>query len=455
MSLRGRLTLSAAGAVALAVLIASVGVYFVVHAQLRSEVDASLRQRVALIQRLPSDFQLPGASSLPKGVPRLPSVPPASLGGPSGYLQLVSTSGKAMRPGGGSVTVPVTARTLAVARGDAATFMYDTTIAGTHVRVLTAPLRKGVALQLVRPLDEVDAVLSRLRWILLAVMVVGVAVAAALGAAVSRTALAPVKRLTETAESVSTTLDLSERIEETGRDEIGRLGASFNRMLQALEGSVSAQRQLVADASHELRTPLTSLRVNVEILLRGDTLAAEERARLGDDIVEQLGEMTLLIDEVVEVARGDTQPLRLESVELDAVVSEVVQRRRRDSPSTEIVATIAPVVVEGERVRIERAIANLVDNACKWSPQNGTVEVQLDADGRLFVRDEGPGFDEVDLPHVFERFYRSADARSLPGSGLGLAIVQQVAETHHGQVTAANRPRGGAVVCLALPLKTS
>ena len=165
--------------------------------------------------------------------------------------------------------------------------------------------------------------------------------------------------------------------------------------------------------------------------------------------------MTILIDEVVEVARGDTQPLRLESVELDEVVSEVVQRRRRDSPATEIVATIAPVVVEGDRARIERAVANLVDNACKWSPQGGTVEVQLDADGRLFVRDEGPGFDEVDLPHVFDRFYRSADARSLPGSGLGLAIVQQVAETHHGQVTAANRPRGGAVVCLALPLETS
>ena len=339
----------------------------------------------------------------------------------------------------------MTARTLAVARGDSGMFMYDTTIAGTHVRVVTAPLRNDAALQLVRPLDEVDAILGRLRWILSAVMVTGVAVAAALGAAVSRTALGPVRRLTETAESVSTTLDLSERIEETGQDEIGRLGASFNRMLQALEGSVSAQRQLVADASHELRTPLTSLRVNVETLLRNGTMPPHERERLGEDIVEQLGEMTILIDEVVEVARGDTQPLRLESVELDEVVSEVVQRRRRDSPATEIVATIAPVVVEGDRARIERAVANLVDNACKWSPQGGTVEVQLDADGRLFVRDEGPGFDEVDLPHVFDRFYRSADARSLPGSGLGLAIVQQVAETHHGQVTAANRPRGGAV----------
>jgi two-component system, OmpR family, sensor histidine kinase MprB len=455
VSLRARLTLAAAGAVALAVLAASIGVYFVVRAQLRGEVDSSLRQRASLIQSLPANFELPSRASLPKGVPQLPSVPPATLGGPSGYLQLVSAAGKATRPGGGSVEVPVTARTIAVARGGSGAFMYDATIAGTHVRVLAAPLRKGVALQLVRPLDEVDAVLSRLRWILLAVMVTGVAVAAALGAAVSRTALRPVRQLTETAESVSTTLNLSERIEATGRDEIGRLGASFNRMLEALEGSVSAQRQLVADASHELRTPLTSLRVNVETLLRSDRLPADERARLGDDVVEQLGEMTVLIDEVVEVARGDTQPLRRERVELDDVVEAVVERRRRDSPAVEIVVKTKPVVVEGDRLRIERAVANLVENACKWSPRGGTVEVRLGEDGRLFVRDDGPGFDENDLPHVFDRFYRSADARSLPGSGLGLAIVRQVAETHHGWVTAANRPGGGAVLCLALPLETS
>ena len=155
-------------------------------------------------------------------------------------------------------------------------------------------------------------------------MVTGVAVAAALGAAVSRTALGPVRRLTETAESVSTTLDLSERIETTRRDEVGRLGASFHRMLEALQGSVSAQRQLVADASHELRTPLTSIRVNVETLLRGDALPAAERGRLGEDIVDQLGEMTILIDEVVVVARGDAQPVRFERVQLDEVVDEVV-----------------------------------------------------------------------------------------------------------------------------------
>ena len=218
------------------------------------------------------------------------------------------------RPGGGSVEVPVTAHTLAVARGDSGMFMYDATIAGTHVRVVTAPLRKDVALQLVRPLDEVDAVLGRLRWILLAVMVTGVAVAAALGAAVSRTALGPVRRLTETAESVSTTLDLSERIEDDrpGRDRSARRelqpdAGGARRIGECAAATRRGRLPRAADAADELR-------VNVETLLRGDALPAAERGRLGDDIVEQLGEMTILIDEVVEVARGDTQPLRLESV---------------------------------------------------------------------------------------------------------------------------------------------
>ena len=139
MSLRTRLTLSAAGAVAVAVLVASMGVYFVVRSQLRGEVDSNLRQRVVLIQSLPADFRLPRKVTLANGVPRLPSVPPAALGGPSGYLQLVSAAGKVTRPGGGSVEVPVTAHTLAVARGDSGMFMYDARIAGTYVRVVTAP----------------------------------------------------------------------------------------------------------------------------------------------------------------------------------------------------------------------------------------------------------------------------------------------------------------------------
>jgi two-component system sensor histidine kinase MprB len=449
VSLRTRLTLAAAGAVAVAVLVASIGVYFVVRGQLRGEVDSSLRQRAELIQRIPA-----GARPVAPGE-RFPVVAPADLGGASGYLQIVESDGSVSRPGGGSTEIPVTTTTLAVARGEAGMFLYDSTVAGTHVRVITAPLAGGAALQLVRPLNEVDGVLRRLRWILLAVMFVGVAVAAALGAAVSRTALAPVRRLTETTEAVSSTLDLSQRIETTGTDEIGRLAASFNRMLEALEGSVGAQRQLVADASHELRTPLTSLRVNIETLMRGDLLLPEDRARLGEDIVEQLGEMTVLIDEVVEVARGDEQSIEWESVPLDVIVAEVVDRARRNVPSIDIELRTDTVVVRGDPARLERAVANLVDNACKWSPSGGRVDVTLDEAGELIVRDHGPGFAETDLPHAFDRFYRSRDSRSLPGSGLGLAIVRQVAEAHGGTVVAANAPDGGAILRLCVPLENS
>jgi len=457
VSLRARLTLAAAGAVAVAVLVSSIGVYFVVRGQLRGEVDSSLRQRADLIQKIPVGvIENPPSGSRPaSGGVGFPAVPPADLGGPSGYLQLVRSDGTAVRPGGASTEIPVTAGTLAVARGEAGTFLYDSTIAGTHVRVIVAPFGKAAALQLVRPLDEVDGVLHRLRWILIAVMVVGVAVAAALGAAVSRTALAPVRRLTDTTEVVSSTLDLSQRIETTGTDEVGRLAASFNRMLEALESSVGAQRQLVADASHELRTPLTSLRVNIETLMRGEALSPDDTARLGKDIVEQLGEMTLLIDEVVEVARGDEQRIEWEPVRFDGVVSEVVERARRDSPSVEIQLRAERVVVQGDAARLERAAANLVDNACKWSPAGGLVEVTLDASGELVVRDHGPGFAAADLPHVFDRFYRSRDARSLPGSGLGLAIVRQVAEAHGGTAVAANADDGGAVIRLRLPLDNS
>ncbi len=450
MSLRARLTLAAAGAVAIAVLLASIGVYFVVRSQLRGEVDTSLRERATVIQSVVRSGDL--RATVP---PNLPAVPPADLGRASGYLQVVSRDGAVTRGPGARVAVPVDARTLAVARGEEGTFLADSTVAGTHVRVITASIRGARALQLVRPLDEVDGVLKRLRWILLSIAVLGVALAVLLGAAVSRTALRPVRRLTETAENVSRTLDLSERIESTGTDEVGRLAASFNRMLEALEGSVGTQRQLVADASHELRTPLTSLRVNIETLMRGDSLSHEDRSRLSEDVVEQLAEMTTLIDEVVEVARGDEPEAELERLRFDLVVSDCVERAHRNAPGVEFASDLAPVVVRGVPARLERAVANLLDNARKWSPPGGRVDVVLDAAGALVVRDRGAGIAAEDLPHVFDRFYRSKDSRSLPGSGLGLAIVRQVAEAHGGSVRAENAPDGGAILRFSIPLDIS
>jgi two-component system sensor histidine kinase MprB len=270
-----------------------------------------------------------------------------------------------------------------------------------------------------------------------------------LGLLVSRAALTPVRRLTRTTERVTETGDLSERIDARGKDELSRLATSFNTMLGALEESTRAQRQLVADASHELRTPLTSLRTNVEVLAGGRTLPPGERERLLTDVIEQTGELTNLIAELIELARGEQLPTEPEDVRLDLVAAQAVERARRDRPGVSFTTELAESVVHGVPANIERAVANLLDNAAKWSPPGGEVEVSVE-NGSVIVRDHGPGIEEEDLPFVFDRFYRAASARGMPGSGLGLAIVRQVAEAHGGGVTAERADGGGTRMTLRL-----
>jgi two-component system sensor histidine kinase MprB len=220
-------------------------------------------------------------------------------------------------------------------------------------------------------------------------------------------------------------------------------------MLGSLEEAQQRQRQLVQDASHELRTPLTSLRTNVEVLAQSDRLEPEDREQLIRDVIDQLGEMTELIGELTELARGEDQAEPLEDVRLDLVAEEAIRRTTRNHPETPIEAELQPWTMIGQPASLERAIGNLLDNAAKWSPAGSPVEVKL-AEGELTVRDHGPGIAAEDVPHVFERFYRATSARSMPGSGLGLAIVQQVAEAHHGSVAVEDAPGGGALVRLRL-----
>jgi two-component system sensor histidine kinase MprB len=435
MSFRVRLTLVAAAAVALAVVLSSVVVYVVVRDQLRSQVDEGLEERAVLIQREP--FR------------EIPRVPDPVLGEAGGYVQIVSSDGRIRRPPGADTPIPVTPRVLEVAAGEADPFFTDATIADTHVRVLTFPVTAGVALQILRPLEEVDDTLDRLRAFLILIALAGIGLAATLGLIVSRAAIAPVARLTRATERVTETGDLSERIDARGQDELSRLAGSFNAMLGALEESTKAQRQLVADASHELRTPLTSLRTNFEVLMSDRELAPEERRRLLDDVVEQIGEMTTLIAELIELARGDQLPSDPEDVRLDLVAQDAVERVRRDRPGVTFKTDLRESVVRGVPSSLERAIGNVLDNAAKWSPPGGDVDVSVD-DGTVTVRDRGPGIDDADMPYVFDRFYRSASARTMPGSGLGLAIVRQVAEAHGGDVVAERAEGGGTRVTLRL-----
>ena len=433
MTFRQRLTLASAGAVAIAVAVASVAVWFLVRSELRAQVDESIVQRAEAVKGIRIPFRGQHLPQIGLG-----------LGEPLVYFQVVLPGGGVLRTENGP------ALPFAPAEVEAGQIVFeDRTADGVHYRVYTEGLAAGYTLLLARPLTEVDSLLRRLTFVLALVAGGGVALAAGLGLAVTRTTARPVARLTEATERVTETGDLSLRIDEppARSDEIGRLASSFNAMLEALEGSIAAQRRLVADASHELRTPLTSVRTNIELLASGRPLEPAERERLISDVRIQLEELTAIVNDLVELARGTERPPTLADVRLDEVARDAVERFERRLPGVRVRRELDEVVVTGDAARISRAIGNLLDNAVKWSDG----EIELAVHGPVVsVRDHGPGFVEEDLPHVFDRFYRAAGARGMPGSGLGLAIVRQVAESHGGRAVAENHPEGGAVVRLEL-----
>jgi two-component system, OmpR family, sensor histidine kinase MprB len=451
MSLKARLSLSAGAAMAAAMILISGVIFFGVRSQLRAQVDGALHGRAqefaAIAGQRGSPFYLTESHDH-RGFPY--DVPQSRFGGPEGLTQFVLLSGQVLSPPDQDVVIPVNDETRDVASGSREQFYDDMNVDGAHIRVLTAPFGRGIALQVARPLDEVDQILGKLFLILAAMMIAGTVLAAGLARLVASTALTPVRDLTEAAEKVATTKDLAHRIARRGSDELGRLASSFNAMLEALDASLKAQRQLVADASHELRTPLTSLRTNIEVLARTESMAGEEKDRLLRDVVGQLDELTVLMSDLIELARGDEPGLEPEEVRLDLVVMEAVERARRNWPNIEFVTQLSESSVKAIPPRIERAMMNLLDNAAKWSPAEGEVEVIV-ANGEVTVRDGGPGISESDLPQVFDRFYRADDARGMVGSGLGLAIVRQIVSAHGGSVSARNGEGGGAVLTVTLP----
>jgi two-component system sensor histidine kinase MprB len=443
MSFRDRLVLLAATAVAVAVILASGIAYLIVRNELRTQVDDQLRDLVA-------EVKPPQQVSNPLTGESVLVLPPTPIGGAEGYAQIVRLDGTVIRPRGQHVELAVDQRTLEIASGRGKPFFRDVTIGGVHARVYTARLQPGDAVQGITTLEHVDSTLDKLAIALVLVSLGGIALAVWLGWMVARAALRPVRTLTAAAEHVSRTRDLSRRIEAGGTDELSRLGASFNRMLEALDESQRAQRQLVADASHELRTPLTSLRTNIEVLAEVDALPPEDRERLLCDVVAQLDELTVLITDLVDLARGDEPAEVSQDVRLDLLVAEAVERAQRYSSDKRFVTRLHPTLVVGVPGRLDRAVANLLDNAAKWSPPGGEIAVGV-RDGEVVVRDHGPGIEEADLPFVFDRFYRAPSARGLPGSGLGLAIVRQVAESHRGEVVAERAEGGGTRMRLRLP----
>jgi two-component system, OmpR family, sensor histidine kinase MprB len=441
---------AAAGvAVALTAIGLAVGSYAATRSTLRSEIDSALVARAEPFRKPPQhdaepEHPEPHSGSGPSNVDTSPSPP---FGAASGSVQFVSRTGKVSRPARDAQSaLPVSSRAKAIAVTGTGRFFSDVSVRGIHLRVLTLGVGSRGAVQVARPLTEADRALDRLLLILIFAGGAGILVAVVLGAVVARTALAPVARFTRRTESLTANPDVSQRLEVTGKDELARLAGSFNATLDALERSVEAQRHLVADASHELRTPIASLRANIQTLEDAERLPPAERAALRDDIISELDELTGLVGDLVELARGSKPSDLVDDVRLDQIVTALVERaERRAAAGISFETALEPTVVRGEPERISRAVSNLLGNARKWSPAAGVVEIELRG-GTLTVRDHGPGFGEQDLPHVFDRFYRAESARGMPGSGLGLAIVRQAAESHGGSVEAANAAGGGAFI---------
>jgi two-component system sensor histidine kinase MprB len=446
MSLRGRLATGTVALLAVAIAAGFLAAYFVVRNELNAQVDTSLRDRA-------SSIAIGSRANLRRrGLPKLPRLTPVPLGGLGGYVQFVTSSGKITLTPGERVKLPV-AGAQAVARSRRGAFFRDVHVAGTHLRIYTTSAGKGTAVEVARSLGDVDHALGWIRILFVAISAIAIGASAALALLVARATLRPVDRLTADVERIAATRDLRAGTDERRSDELGRLARAFNTMLRALSDSLTAQRQLVADASHELRTPLTTARTSLESLQLHPEMPAGDQARNVGVAIDELKEMTQLIEELVELARGDVRSSEQRPTRLDLVAAETIAVAARRS-GRDIRADLQPSTVFAAPEDIARAISNLLDNAIKWSPPSEPIEVSV-SDGTCRVRDHGPGVAAGDLPHVFDRFYRAAAARTLPGSGLGLAIVRQVAEGHGGTATAERAEDGGSIFTIRLPLLNS
>ncbi len=448
MSLRWRIALGLALIAALVSAIGATGAYLTTSRQLYTSIDDSLLARAQSF-----DGQNGGERNPDPGFgtrfSQLQGCPPPGAVQPAAAAQVISADGTVHVCIVGGAKLPVRSADLSVASSGSHPELHTVTVHGTKYRVLTTPWQNGSALQTARSLDETENVLSSLRLQLLAVSLVGIAAAAVLGWAFARRLVRPIERLRDTAEQIARTQDLEAPIPETGGGEVGSLATSFSTMVDALSVSKRQQQQLVTDASHELRTPLTSLRTNAELLDRPDALNAEQQRGAVQGIRLEVNELTDLVSELVELATDRADDETPEPVPLRELADDIADRARRRT-GREITVTVegAPTSVLVGPHMAERALANLVDNAVKYS--SGAISIVING-GRVEVRDDGPGIDPRDQPHVFDRFYRSAAARTEPGSGLGLAIVKQIVERHDGTVWATNRLGGGAAVGFELP----
>lgn len=442
-SLASRVTVLTTMAVGLTVALVALGAFITVRMQLQSSSDDVLLQRA---QNASKQFEALTQYS------ETSAYPAALIGASDLRIGLITADGTYQFRDQGD-RLRLGRPELEVATGERTSSLRTIRAeGGDDYRVAVLPFENtpGSAVVIAQSLEPQQHVLAKLGLVTLLFGIAGIITAGVAGWAVARNGLRPVRRLTASAEEIARTERLAP-IPVEGDDEVARLASAFNQMLASLAASRDRQRRLVADAGHELRTPLTSLRTNIDLLTQaGLDLPEEARAELLDDVRAQLEELTQLVGDLVELARDEPTPAAVGTVELHEVLDQAATRVRRRASSLTFDVQSEPWYLEGDASALERALTNLLDNAAKWSPPGGTVHVRLEG-GTVTVDDEGPGIADADLPHVFERFYRSTDSRAMPGSGLGLSIVAQVAERHAGSVQAGHSPYGGARLTLRVP----
>jgi two-component system sensor histidine kinase MprB len=441
-TLAARVALLVTVAVALAVAAVALAAYATVRHELYASLDNSLQDRAKAAAASDAMAQLLGEG-----------VPSSLFGAADVRIAILPVQGQISSTPAKGAKIHLGNPELSVAGGSADWSVRTVYTSDGPYRVAAVPGHDpGTALVLAQSLKPTREALGTLGFVLALFGLLGVVAAGFAGWAVARNGLTPVRRLTDAVEEIARTEKL-DPIPVEGEDEIARLAVSFNATLAALSASRDRQRQLVADAGHELRTPLTSLRTNLELLSQADSrggLDPAARAELMGDIQFQIAELTTLIGDLTELARDEPIPTQLEPVDLADVVEHAVARVRRRAADLSFDTDLEPWQVTGEAGALERAVTNLLDNAAKWSPPLGTITVRLHH-GTLYVADQGPGIRDEDLPHVFERFYRSRESRTMPGSGLGLSIVRKVAERHGGAVVAGSAPGGGAAFWMRIP----
>ncbi|GAA0450447.1 HAMP domain-containing sensor histidine kinase [Streptomyces sp. NPDC046215] len=444
LPLRSRLALLTAAAVAVAVAIVAGVSWVVLKEQLEEQRDTTLTNVSPTKETVLELLRTCGTGQHPF---------------PSPYtVQIITTTG-AVCTSAGKSPVTVGPEDLRVVR-DGEPVLHDARAKdGREMRVATSA-SDGVpgvyAVTIAQPTGDIDKPLNKLALVLALTAGVGVFGAGAAGLAIARTGLRPVDRLTDAVEHIARTEDLAVRIPVDGEDEIARLSRSFNSMTASLALSRDRQQQLIADAGHELRTPLTSLRTNIDLLVRseetGRAIPPEDRKELLASVKAQMTELAVLIGDLQELSRPEAGPGSgpVPVIALHEAVHRAVERARLRGSGLTFSVRLDPWFVRAEPAALERAVVNLLDNAVKFSPPGGAVEVALSG-GELTVRDHGPGVPAEELPHVFDRFWRSPTARSLPGSGLGLSIVARTVQQAGGQVVLRPAEGGGTVASVRLP----